>query len=43
MPNDGDLLALLARWAPDEPVRRAILTTNAQRLYGFNAAERKPR
>jgi predicted TIM-barrel fold metal-dependent hydrolase len=38
MPNDGDLLDLLAQWAPDEHVRRAILTTNPHRLYGFSAA-----
>jgi predicted TIM-barrel fold metal-dependent hydrolase len=35
MPNDGDLLDLLADWAPDEAVRNAILADNAQRLYGF--------
>jgi 2-pyrone-4,6-dicarboxylate lactonase len=35
MPNDGDLLDLLADWAPDEPARRAVLTVNAHRLYGF--------
>jgi 2-pyrone-4,6-dicarboxylate lactonase len=35
MPNDGDLLDLLADWVPDDLLRRSILTTNAQRLYGF--------
>jgi predicted TIM-barrel fold metal-dependent hydrolase len=35
MPNDGDLLDLLADWVPDDLPRRSILTTNAQRLYGF--------
>jgi 2-pyrone-4,6-dicarboxylate lactonase len=35
MPNDGDLLDLLADWVPDEDARQAILTTNAHRLYGF--------
>jgi 2-pyrone-4,6-dicarboxylate lactonase len=35
MPNDGDLLDLLADWAPDEAVRNAILVDNAHRLYGF--------
>jgi 2-pyrone-4,6-dicarboxylate lactonase len=35
MPNDGDLLDLLADWAPDQAQRDAILTTNAHRLYGF--------
>jgi 2-pyrone-4,6-dicarboxylate lactonase len=37
MPNIGDLLDLLANWAPDPAVRDAILTTNAQRLYGLPA------
>jgi predicted TIM-barrel fold metal-dependent hydrolase len=36
MPNEGDLLDLLADWAPEETIRNAILTTNAQRLYGFS-------
>ena len=35
MPNVGDLLDLLADWAPDDAVRDRILTTNAHRLYGF--------
>jgi predicted TIM-barrel fold metal-dependent hydrolase len=35
MPNVGDLLDLLADWAPDPTTLEAILTTNAQRLYGF--------
>jgi 2-pyrone-4,6-dicarboxylate lactonase len=35
MPNVGDLLEVLADWAPDPAVRDAILTTNAHRLYGF--------
>jgi predicted TIM-barrel fold metal-dependent hydrolase len=35
MPNDGDLLDLLADWAPDESARRAVLTVNAHRLYGL--------
>lgn len=33
MPNDGDLLDLLARWAPDAAVRRRILVENPARLY----------
>lgn len=33
MPNDGDLLDLLARWAPDEAQRRRILVDNPLRLY----------
>lgn len=35
MPNDGDLLDLLAEWAPDAAVRNRILADNAQRFYGF--------
>lgn len=35
MPNDGDLLNLLAMWAPDEAQRRRILVDNPARLYGF--------
>lgn len=35
MPNDGDLLDLLADWAPDEALRRRILVDNPARLYGF--------
>ena len=36
MPNDGDLLDLLARHAPDEAVRNRILVDNPARLYGFD-------
>jgi predicted TIM-barrel fold metal-dependent hydrolase len=35
MPNDGDLLHLLADWAPDEVVRQRILVDNPAVLYGF--------
>jgi len=35
MPTVGQLLDTLALWAPDPTVRDAILTTNAQQLYGF--------
>ena len=35
MPNVGDLLDLLADWAPDEAVRNRILVDNAHALYGF--------
>jgi predicted TIM-barrel fold metal-dependent hydrolase len=35
MPNDGDLLDLLAEWVPDEAVRNRILVQNAKTLYGF--------
>ena len=37
MPNVGDLLDVLADWAPDEAARHAILVGNAQKLYGFAA------
>lgn len=35
MPNDGDLLDMLALWAPDESVRNRILVDNPTQLYGF--------
>lgn len=35
MPNDGDLLDMLAVWAPDEAVRKQILVDNPVALYGF--------
>ena len=35
MPNDGDLLDLLARWVPDQATRQAILVSNPEELYGF--------
>jgi predicted TIM-barrel fold metal-dependent hydrolase len=35
MPNDGDLLDLLAEWVPEAAVRNRILTQNAKTLYGF--------
>jgi 2-pyrone-4,6-dicarboxylate lactonase len=34
MPNDGDLLDLLADWAPDAKDREKILVTNPTQLYG---------
>lgn len=37
MPNDGDLLDLLAVWAPDAHTRKRILVDNPARLYGFPA------
>ncbi|MFQ3789974.1 amidohydrolase family protein [Halomonas sp. A29] len=33
MPNDGDLLSELARWAPDERLRQRILVDNPKCLY----------
>lgn len=35
MPDPGDLLDLLAKWAPAEPQRTDILVHNPRRLYGF--------
>jgi len=34
-PDDGQLLNLLAVWAPDSVTRRKILVDNPSRLYGF--------
>jgi predicted TIM-barrel fold metal-dependent hydrolase len=34
-PNDGDLIDLLAEFAPDEATRRRILVDNPAALYGF--------
>jgi 2-pyrone-4,6-dicarboxylate lactonase len=34
-PNDGDLVDLLAAFAPDEQTRRKILVDNPAALYGF--------
>lgn len=36
-PDEAPLLDLLAEWAPDEGLRRAILVDNAARLYDFGA------
>ncbi len=35
MPNDGDLVDLLAEWVPDEAARKRILVDNAAALFGF--------
>ena len=35
MPNDGDLLDLLAEWVPEAAARNRILTQNPKALYGF--------
>ena len=37
-PNEGDLLELLYRFAPDEATRRRILVDNPARLFGFAPA-----
>ena len=39
MPNDGDLLDLLAEWVPDGATRDRILVDNARALYGFPPAK----
>ncbi len=33
--NDGELLNLLALWAPDAALRKRILVDNPAALYGF--------
>jgi predicted TIM-barrel fold metal-dependent hydrolase len=35
MPDDGDLVDLLAAFAPDEATRNQILVTNPEQLYDF--------
>ncbi len=35
MPNDGDLVDLLAEWVPDAAIRQRVLVDNPARLYGF--------
>jgi 2-pyrone-4,6-dicarboxylate lactonase len=35
-PNDGDLVDLLAEFAPDEQTRKKILVDNPAALYGFD-------
>jgi predicted TIM-barrel fold metal-dependent hydrolase len=35
IPNDGDLVDLLAEWVPDASVRKRILVDNAAELFGF--------
>ncbi len=37
MPNDADLLDLLADWVPDAALRRRVLVDNPAALYGFGA------
>jgi len=36
IPNDGELLDLLALWAPDAALRKRILVDNPATLYGFS-------
>jgi predicted TIM-barrel fold metal-dependent hydrolase len=35
VPDDGDLLNLLARWLPDAAARRKVLVDNPATLYGW--------
>lgn len=35
LPDDGELVNLLARWLPDEAMRRRVLVDNPAMLYGF--------
>jgi predicted TIM-barrel fold metal-dependent hydrolase len=35
MPNDGDLVDLLADWIPDEALRHRVLVENPAQLYSF--------
>jgi 2-pyrone-4,6-dicarboxylate lactonase len=35
MPNHGDLLDLFCDWAPDAAIRKQVLATNPEKLYGF--------
>lgn len=35
MPNDGELLDMLVKFAPDDVMRNKILVENPQKLYGF--------
>ena len=35
MPNDGDLIDLLAQWVPNESIRRSILVDHPREVYGF--------
>ena len=37
VPDDGDLLALIAEIAPTEAARQRLLADNPRRLYGFAA------
>ncbi len=42
-PNDGDLLDLLAEFAPQEDTRKKILVDNPAVLYGFDEVKKKER
>jgi predicted TIM-barrel fold metal-dependent hydrolase len=36
MPDDGELVDLIADWAPDPALRQRILVDNPAILYGFD-------
>lgn len=38
MPDDGKLIDLFMEWTPDAALRKTILVTNPERLYGFPKA-----
>ncbi|HEX3756740.1 MAG TPA: amidohydrolase family protein, partial [Rhizomicrobium sp.] len=40
MPDDVNLLNLLAKWAPDEKLRHRILVENPEAFYGFDPGKR---
>lgn len=42
MPNDADLVDLLAVWIPDAATRERVLVQNPAELFGFEAARRDP-
>jgi hypothetical protein len=37
MPNDGDLVDMLEKYAPDKEIRDRITVHNPAQLYGFDA------
>jgi 2-pyrone-4,6-dicarboxylate lactonase len=37
LPDDGDLVDLLAEFAPDAATRHRVLVDNPERLYDFDA------
>jgi predicted TIM-barrel fold metal-dependent hydrolase len=42
MPNDGDLMNIVLDFAPDEAIRKKVLSDNPARLFGFPQAEPRP-
>lgn len=43
MPNDGDLLDLFCDWTPDAAVRKQVLVTHPETLYGLGVAQHTQR